>query len=87
MVDGLVERGFVAREAVAGDRRSIRVALTPAGVAALRAAEDEMSETLGRIFEHARDRDALLGALLDLDDALAAAHGGAAARREREAAR
>jgi DNA-binding MarR family transcriptional regulator len=71
VVDGLVERGFVAREAVVGDRRSIRVVLTPAGVAALRAAEDEMAETLGRIFEHARKRDALLDALLDLDDALA----------------
>jgi DNA-binding MarR family transcriptional regulator len=71
VVDGLVERGFVAREAVAGDRRSIRVALTPAGVAALGTAEQEMSETLARIFEHARERDALLGALLDLDDALA----------------
>jgi DNA-binding MarR family transcriptional regulator len=71
VVDGLVERGFVAREAVAGDRRSIRVALTPAGVAALDTAEQEMSETLARIFEHARERDALVGALLDLDDALA----------------
>ena len=71
VVDGLVERGFVAREAVVGDRRSIRVGLTPAGVAALRGAEDEMAETLGRIFEHARKRDALLDALLDLDDALA----------------
>ena len=71
VVDGLVERGFVAREAVAGDRRSIRVALTPAGATALRSAEQEMSETLTRIFEHARGRDALLGALLDLDDALA----------------
>jgi DNA-binding MarR family transcriptional regulator len=56
---------------VVGDRRSIRVALTVPGVTALRAAEDEMSETLDRIFEHARERDALLGALLDLDDALA----------------
>ena len=72
VVDGLVDRGLVAREAVAGDRRSIRVALTSAGVAALRAAEEEMSEALGGIFEHARDRDALLGALLDLDDALSA---------------
>jgi DNA-binding MarR family transcriptional regulator len=71
VVDGLVERGFVARKAVVGDRRSIRVVLTPAGVAALRAAEEEMAETLGRIFEHARKRDALLAALLDLDDALA----------------
>jgi DNA-binding MarR family transcriptional regulator len=71
VVDGLVERGFVIREAVVGDRRSIRVALTVPGVTALRAAEEEMSETLVRIFEHARERDALLGALLDLDDALA----------------
>ncbi len=71
VVDGLVERGLVIREAVAGDRRSIRVALTSTGVAALRAAEDEMSETLDRIFEHARERETLLGALLDLDDALA----------------
>jgi long-chain acyl-CoA synthetase len=71
VVDGLVERALVAREAVAGDRRSIRVALTPAGADALRAAEQEMGETLGRIFEHARDRDVLLRALLDLDDALA----------------
>jgi DNA-binding MarR family transcriptional regulator len=71
VVDGLVERGFVAREAVVGDRRSIRVGLTPAGVDALRVAEGEMAETLDRIFEHARDRDTLVGALLDLDDALA----------------
>jgi DNA-binding MarR family transcriptional regulator len=71
VVDGLVERGLVVREAVAGDRRSIRVALTPVGVVALAAAEDEMTETLTRVLEHARDRDALLGALLDLDDALA----------------
>jgi long-chain acyl-CoA synthetase len=71
VVDGLVERGFVAREAVAGDRRKIRVVLTPAGVGALRAAEEEMGETLDRIFEHARERDALVAALLDLDDALA----------------
>jgi DNA-binding MarR family transcriptional regulator len=71
VVDGLVERGFVVREAVVGDRRSIRVALTVTGVTALRSAEEEMSETLVRIFEHAREREALLAALLDLDDALA----------------
>ncbi len=71
VVDGLVERGLVIREAVVGDRRSIRVSLTPTGVGALSAAEDEMTETLERIFEHARDRGALVGALLDLDDALA----------------
>jgi DNA-binding MarR family transcriptional regulator len=71
VIDGLVERGFVAREAVAGDRRSIRIVLTPTGAVALRAAEDEMGETLGRIFGYAPDRDALVASLLDLDDALA----------------
>src|ERR1700709_2493970 len=63
VVDGLVERGFVAREAVVGDRRSIRAVLTPAGIGALGAAEEEMTDTLGRIFQHARERDALLEAL------------------------
>jgi DNA-binding MarR family transcriptional regulator len=71
VVDGLVERGFVIREAVFGDRRSIRVSLRPEGMSALRSAEEEMGETLGRIFGYAGDRDALLVALLDLDDAIA----------------
>ena len=56
VVDGLVDRGLVAREAVVGDRRSIRVALTPAGVVALRAAEREMSETIPRLAKGARGR-------------------------------
>ena len=34
-VDGLVERDLISREAVAGDRRSLRLAVTPAGAAAL----------------------------------------------------
>jgi DNA-binding MarR family transcriptional regulator len=71
VVDGLVERGYVSRTAVAGDRRSIRVAVTPSGAAALMAAQDEMSDALERIFAHARDREAVIAALVDLDDALA----------------
>src|SRR5262245_58101226 len=71
VVDGLVERGYVLREAVAGDRRSIRVAVTPNGAAALIAAQDEMSDALERIFAHAREREAVIAALVDLDDALA----------------
>ena len=72
VVDGLVERGLLTREAVTGDRRSLRLALTPAGYAALAAAGDEMSAALAHVLEFARDRDALLAALVDLDDALAA---------------
>jgi long-chain acyl-CoA synthetase len=70
VVDGLVERGLVARDAIAGDRRSIRLTLTKQGNAALRTAEREMVAALERITEHARDRDALITALCDLDDAL-----------------
>jgi len=72
VVDGLVERGLVARAAVAGDRRSIRLTLTKDGVVSLRATEREMTRTLERILAHARDRDSVVRALADLDDALAA---------------
>ena len=61
----------MSREAVAGDRRSIRVAVTPNGAAALLGAQDEMSDALERIFAHAREREAVIAALVDLDDALA----------------
>jgi len=71
VVDGLVERGFVSREAVAGDRRSIRVTVTPSGTAALVDAQDEMTDALERIFAHVGDRKAVIAALVDLDDALA----------------
>lgn len=70
-VDGLVERKLVTREAVAGDRRSLRLAVTPAGAAALSAAEQSMGERLDRVLEFARDPEVLLAALCDLDDAVA----------------
>src|SRR5215210_6447581 len=70
-VDGLVERKFLTREAVEGDRRSLRLAVTAAGEAALRDAERAMGERLDRVLEHARDPAALLVALCDLDEAVA----------------
>jgi len=72
VVDGLVERGLLVREPVAGDRRAIRVALTSNGRAALEGAHDATSAVLDRILEHAEDRDAIVGALGDLDNALTA---------------
>lgn len=72
VVDGLVDRGLVTREAVAGDRRSLRVCLTPAGEAALRGAEQAMAEALDDLLGFADDRAALLTALTALDDALTA---------------
>jgi DNA-binding MarR family transcriptional regulator len=70
-VDWLVERGLLTREAVTGDRRSVRLAVTRRGAAALRAAEKSMGQRLEQVLEHARDREAVLSALCDLDDALA----------------
>src|SRR5580704_7985118 len=70
-VDGLVDRRFLTREAVAGDRRSLRLAVTAAGAGALAEAERSMGERLDRVLEFARDPDALLAALCDLDDAVA----------------
>ena len=49
VVDGLVERGFIERGAVDGDRRSIRLGVTKAGTQALRGAEREMAAALERI--------------------------------------
>jgi DNA-binding MarR family transcriptional regulator len=72
VVDGLVERGLIERASVAGDRRSIRLTLTKPGQQALRVIERTMAEVLETIFGYARDRDALLAALGDLSDALAA---------------
>ena len=72
VVDGLVERGCIERASVQGDRRSIRLTLTKPGQQALRVVERTMAEVLDRIFGHARNRDSLLIALADLDDALAA---------------
>jgi DNA-binding MarR family transcriptional regulator len=70
-VDGLVERKLLTREAVEGDRRSLHLAVTDAGAAALGTAEQSMGERLDQVLEFARDPDALLAALCDLDDALA----------------
>ena len=72
VVDGLVERGLVERTSVEGDRRSIRLGCTKQGAHAVRAVEKEMTAALERILEHAQDRDKVLHALVDLDDALAA---------------
>jgi long-chain acyl-CoA synthetase len=72
VVDGLVERGFIERTSVEGDRRSIRISLTKTGQQALRGVERAMADVLDRVFAEARDRPALIAALADLDDALAA---------------
>ena len=69
VVDGLVERGYLAREAIEGDRRSIRLRVTADGQAAVAAAEDVMADALAGLFDAVTDRAALLQGLTELHDA------------------
>jgi DNA-binding MarR family transcriptional regulator len=69
VVDGLDERGFVAREAIEGNRRSIRLRLTDEGREALATAEDVMADSLTDLFAGVTDPDGLQRGLVELHDA------------------
>lgn len=76
-VDGLVERGLLARSAVAGDRREVRITITAAGRRTLAAAEAAMAAGLEDVLGRVPDRRALLAALADVAvdlDTVAAEH-------------
>jgi DNA-binding MarR family transcriptional regulator len=64
VVDGLVERGYLAREPVDGDRRAIRLRITADGTTALGAAEAAMAERLEPLVDALDDR---AGFVADLD--------------------
>jgi DNA-binding MarR family transcriptional regulator len=70
LVDSLVERGFAARETPDGDRRAVRLSITPAGRIALRHSAAELRKVLGTVLERCADPDAVLAALGDLRQAL-----------------
>jgi DNA-binding MarR family transcriptional regulator len=69
VVDGLVERHLLAREAVEGDRRSIRLRVTADGAAALANAETAMAESLEDLFAEVTDREGLVQGLTEMHDA------------------
>src|SRR4051812_3432542 len=69
VVDGLVERRLLAREAIEGDRRSIRLRLTPAGSAELVTAEDAMARTLDELLATTPNRGELLAGLAAFHEA------------------
>jgi DNA-binding MarR family transcriptional regulator len=73
MVDALVERNLVTRARVDGDRRAIRLQLTPAGLAALRSAEATMAENLQPLLDRCDDAALVDTALAQLAGALDAA--------------
>jgi DNA-binding MarR family transcriptional regulator len=63
VVDGLVERGYLAREPVDGDRRAIRLRITTDGTKALGAAESAMAERLEPLVDAVEDRTAFINGL------------------------
>lgn len=69
-VDGLVERGYLRRSPVPGDRRATRIVTTAAGRRALRAAEEGMSERLGVVLDRVHHPHAVVSALCELGEAL-----------------
>ncbi|MGH9279025.1 MAG: MarR family winged helix-turn-helix transcriptional regulator [Acidimicrobiales bacterium] len=65
-VDGLVERGWLAREPVPGDRRAVRIALTAGGRDALHQAEAGMVDRLCFVLDASGDDGHTLDALARL---------------------
>ena len=70
IVDSLVERGFVARETAPGDRRVVRLVITPAGREAFRQAEEHLARVLDDVVQACDDPPAVLAAIDQLRRAL-----------------
>ncbi len=68
--DGLVAAGYACRAAEPGDRRVVRLSLTPAGRAALDRADAAYSAWLGQLLEATGDQAAVLSALELLGSAM-----------------
>ncbi len=73
MVDALVERKLVTRARVDGDRRAVRLQLTPEGKAARRGAEAAMAANLRPLLDRCDDPAMVDAALTQLAGALDAA--------------
>ncbi|MDQ6613497.1 MAG: MarR family transcriptional regulator [Actinomycetota bacterium] len=69
-VEGLVERGFLIRSEVVGDRRAVHLSLTDAGRAALAENDAAMSARLGWVLTHCDDPDLAHSGLLQLSGAV-----------------
>jgi DNA-binding MarR family transcriptional regulator len=83
VVDGLVERGYLAREPVEGDRRAIRLRLTTDGNRALAAAEAAMAERLAPIVGALSEPSAFVACLDEVDDVMRERVRARSAERER----
>jgi DNA-binding MarR family transcriptional regulator len=68
--DSLVAAGLAYREAEPGDRRVVRLRLTPDGQAAIRRADEAYSGWLDSLLEHTDRKDEILANLLLLSESM-----------------
>ena len=70
LIDSLVERGYVSRETPEGDRRAVRLSITPAGRHAVGAAGAQLRAVLDDVVGRCAHPEAVFAALEDLRQAL-----------------
>jgi DNA-binding MarR family transcriptional regulator len=70
LADGLVAAGYAERESEPGDRRIVRLRITPTGEAALARADDAFTATIGPLLNQVPDPAALVEALLAFGHAI-----------------
>jgi DNA-binding MarR family transcriptional regulator len=70
LVDSLVERGYVSREAAPGDRRAITVSITPTGRSAIARTATALRAALDDVVDRCADPAAVYAALDQLAPAL-----------------
>lgn len=70
LIDGLVERGYVERATAAGDRRAVRLVITPTGLAAAEDAGLALRAVLDDVLARCPDPAGVLHALDELRLAL-----------------
>ncbi len=68
--DSLVAAGLAYREAEAGDRRVVRLRLTPAGQAAVARADEAYAAWFGGLLDHTGRRDEILADLQLISDSM-----------------
>ena len=71
-VDRRVPQGYLAREAVEGDRRAVRLCLTATGSDALMSAETAMADRLAPLVDSIESRAAFVQSLDQIDTQLKA---------------
>ena len=70
VVDGLVDRGFLSRSAVPGDRRATQIEITVTGRKALKVAEAAMAGRLETLLGRLEDPSVVLEALAAVSSAM-----------------